>query len=526
MDRDVDTKTILIHIGPHQTGASVIQRSLAELSRTLRWRDVHVLPPEEMDEVASHLTHDRFKLARAEVSKLVEPITALRHKTVLISHEDLCGAPPGQSDARAIYPRLARKLRLITDVLAPHDVRFVFFQPDQDDWLRRCYLDHLHEGTGFHRLDDFRAHFGPDWTWARVLQRPKKVMGDRLTVLDYDPAPKVAITQLLNLLPTPLGDRVKVPMFADPSYAPSEEQTSALERINEMSEFAATAWFAKSLIGRSRPAAPTPADQSHPAWPPRHSTDAPVALPALLERTTRRIPRQGVRDILPPVTIDLGPLADERLPKDASRPDVKRARIPDQAALLRYQLRGKSGLSLLNALTISYLRRDTRHTKKARTLFHRIWREQGHLLINELSTRWLISTLQTFLDHGETEAQRMIGASGYFYGNMMKIYEGERALEGLPQGAAYPNLSPQSKNRFRGLDRYSVGGTDLLLNTNALALGIALRDEVAGLVLQELLLRVKSSKNVFWRHDRTRKERHVHVPPFHNVWTFFEPWED
>lgn len=526
MERDGETKTILIHVGPHHTGASAIQRSLADLSRSLRWRGVHVLPPGEIEEVAAHLAKDRFKLARAALTKRAGPITALRQKTVIISHEDLCGTPPGRSDEPAIYPRLARKLRLMADVLAPHDVRFVFFEPDQDDWLGRCYRDHLHEGTAFHRMADFRAHFGPDWSWARVLQRTRKALGARFVVLDHDPAPQAAVTQVLNLLPDPLGGRIKVPAVADTGQAPTEAQVAALERINEMSEFEATAWFAKSLVGRGAPDAPPSQEPSRPAWPPQRSTGAPVALPALLERATRRVRRQRARDLLPPVTVDLRLLADERLPRDVSRPEVKRARIQDQLALLRYQLRGKSGLSLLNALTISYLRRDTRHTEKARTLFHRIWREQGHLLINELSTRWLISTLQTFLDHGETEAQRMIGAAGYFYGNMMKIYEGERALEGLAQGAPYPHLTPQSTNRFRGLDRYPVGGTDLLLNTNALALDIASRDPAAGLVLQEFLLRVKSSKNVFWRHDRTRKAHDVNIPPFHNVWSFYEPWED
>ena len=208
-----------------------------------------------------------------------------------------------------------------------------------------------------------------------------------------------------------------------------------------------------------------------------------------MERTKKRVQTHDVEDILPAADVDLEELAKERLPSEVDEPKLQRSDIRNQSIILSYHLRGKSKLNYLNGLTISYLRRDTPHTDKARMLFHRIWREQGRLLVNELSTRWLISTLQTFLDHGENEAQRSIGTAGYFYGNLMKIYEGERAIEGLEQDGCYSNLEPRTKNRFRGMDRYNVGGTDLMLNTNALVLELALRDEVAGLVLQEFLLR-------------------------------------
>jgi hypothetical protein len=144
-------------------------------------------------------------------------------------------------------------------------------------------------------------------------------------------------------------------------------------------------------------------------------------------------------------------------------------------------------------------------------------------LIYEVSTRLLISTLQTFLDHGENEAQRMVGSTGFFYGNIMKIYEGERAIEGLEQDAVYKSTTPQTSYRFRGLDRYSVGSTDLLLNTNAMALDLARRDDVAGIVLFELLLRVKASANVFTRMDRTRQEHDIAVEGFTDTWSFYEP---
>jgi hypothetical protein len=242
----------------------------------------------------------------------------------------------------------------------------------------------------------------------------------------------------------------------------------------------------------------------------------------LSNRVQCRVSASDAEDLLPLVSVDLLGLSDKQISPMTQDPDSTRADMINQQQILRYHFRGQTELALLNALTISYLRRDTKHTKKARELFHRIWEECGALLVNQLTTRWLISTLQTFFDHGKNENQRLIGGSGYFYGNMMKIYEGERALEGLPADQIYPYVEPQTKNKFRGLDRFQVGGTDLHVNTNALLLEVSQRDRAAGLVAQELLLRTKNADTVFSRMDRTRIDRGIQIKNFENTWSFFD----
>ena len=51
----------------------------------------------------------------------------------------------------------------------------------------------------------------------------------------------------------------------------------------------------------------------------------------------------------------------------------------------------------------------------------------------ELPGRWLISSVITFGDHGETEAQRRIGLSLNMLFSLMKLYEFERAFSGSPR---------------------------------------------------------------------------------------------
>ena len=156
-------------------------------------------------------------------------------------------------------------------------------------------------------------------------------------------------------------------------------------------------------------------------------------------------------------------------------------------------------------------------------MFQRLWAEEYPVLLGLLPTRWLISTFQTFMGHGVNDEQRQIGAAGFFFSNTLKLYEAERALEGLPADATYPNLTPETKSGFKGLDRFRVGGTDLMLNTTALLLELAAREERAGRVMQEFLLRMKSYNTAFSRMDKTREQHGIDIPPFSDCWSFYEP---
>jgi hypothetical protein len=524
MDSKAQPKKVLVHLGPHKTGSTFIQNSLSAWTDFLQSAGISYVQNSETHRAALDLANERFEEAEHRLSGISETLSNASTDWVILSQEDFCGALIGRTAQRRIYPKLTKNLRILMRALRPHRVKFAFFVRDEAKWLRSSYHQHLKFRTRFCRYSEFAEYYGQDFSWSEKLEKPREVFGANFITLAYDGQPASGVEALLGLVDVDKGNMPPIQSGAPVNPSPTPEQILKLERVNEMSEFKQSAWFSKSLILGNWTAKRDAVKPDPPEWPPKVGDSSPVGLPSLFQRVRTRVQKQDTEDVLPPLSVDLERLAAERLPAEVEMPKLDRWDIRNQSRILDYHLRGKSKLSHLNALVISYLRRDTPHTEKARALFHRIWREQGVLLVNELSTRWLISTLQTFLDHGENEAQRMIGTAGYFYGNMLKIYEGERALEGMAQDACYANVTPQTKNQFRGLDRYNVGGSDLMLNTNALALEIAQRDEVAGLVLQEFLLRVKSAESVFSRHDRTRKNENIDVKGFEDVWTFFEPW--
>ncbi len=516
-------KEVLVHVGPHKTGSTAIQAAMQENADVLRAHSIAFLHNTKTHDAAIFLAHEDFEAAEEQLKEISKSISNLQESHVILSQEDFSGELVGRSRRRKIYPKLTKNMRILSRALRPHRVRFVFFKRPEEDWLRSCYHQHLKFRTRFSSFSDFATFYGDGFSWEEKLKKPRETFLENLIELPYQTSPSSGIERLLaatggDIDTTELRDRTVVK-----NSSPNTPTLDLLERVNALSEFTDTAWFAKSLIMKGwKP--PTKAEEniSFRPWPPKFTGASPCALPTLRKRVDTRVDHHAVEDLLPDEQVDLYRVAFEYLPEEAELPDLPRSDMRNQYKILEYHLRGKSKLAHLNALVISYLRRDTPFTEKARILFQRIWNEQGVLLINELSTRWLISTLQTFLDHGANESQRKVGATGYFYGNLMKIYEGERALEGLEQDGTFEHSDPQTKNKFRGLDRYHVGGSDLLLNTNALALEIALEEPVAGIVLQEFLLRVKSSGNTFTRHDQTRKERGISVPGFEDTWSFFE----
>lgn len=516
-------KNVIVHIGPHKTGSTSIQKCLTENRTKLASNGISFLHNNETLEAAALLSKELFEEAEEKISKLSTAISKMNTGTIIMSQEDFSGNLIGRTNKRRIYPKLTKNMRVISRALRPHDVQFVFFQREETDWMRSCYHQHLKYRTKFSSLAEFTEHFENPWNWAQKLERSFHAFGENLVVLPYSSVPKDGVNALLSLAGGTESDGLEHLFGFQENVSPRSDKIDKLERVNRLTEFPATAWFTKKMILEEwTPKIVPDSEAKYSVWPPEMRQVESVALPNLMERTRLRVPSHRVSDILPECDVDLLPMLTTILPKDQFPIDASRQRMEDQSKILRYHLRGKSVLSHLNGLTISYLRRDTKYTDKARYLFHRIWDEHGLSLINELSTRWLISSLQTFYDHGKSENQRLIGSASYFYANMMKIYESERSIEGSQPDAVYENETPQTSNMFRGLDRFSVGGSDLMLNTNALALEIAAKDDVAGLVFQEFLLRVKSAKNVFSRQDATRLEFGVEIEGFTDTWSFFE----
>jgi len=207
-----------------------------------------------------------------------------------------------------------------------------------------------------------------------------------------------------------------------------------------------------------------------------------------------------------PLEFDLAALAQQIVPKDLPPLPRRASSHMRKFRLLAVEHAGRSELALLNALCIAHLRRRS-FPAEAPLLFHRIWEEQGATLLTTLSTRWLISSIITFADHGRTEPQRRLGTSMNVLFSVMKLYEYERLHSGFE-----PDQPFRLNNRAKGPLPMEMPGFSLLrgeLDVNLLApiWAEALEVPVAGPLACQLLERLNADSGTLFRRLAVMREK-------------------
>lgn len=185
----------------------------------------------------------------------------------------------------------------------------------------------------------------------------------------------------------------------------------------------------------------------------------------LAQMEARRDPlTYGEGEALPPVDLDLAPLKTDRVGPIAKDPEIFYAETTyaKKRKHLRKEFEGEPELCYLNGILIANLRRRSQPPVAA-PLFLRLWREESRFLIAHLNLRWLVSSITTFADHGDTEAQRRVGHTLSVLLNTMKLYESERRYSRYD-----PDTPFTLRNRSRAplpleMDAFSIehGGLDV-----------------------------------------------------------------
>lgn len=523
------SRVIHVHVGPHKTGSTAIQRDLsAHGDRIARATGITPVRDQSLWDLARALNRRDPEATEAATSALVRRCNR-ETGDILLSCEDLAGDLPGRAGARQIYATLWGNLNHLRKAFPKDRLQAWFFLRDPEPWLRSAYVQILKHRTRFKSYDKYLAFLrGADELWDGVLERPRARMGEALVTLEYEEGEGFSASHALlgAIAGADAADAALPERAARPNRSPSDAVIALLERANRSGASHDAVDAAKRVLLR----APEPSDgpdtatQGRPPWPPQPVRPDWLSpeLTALWSRVAARTPWQDQPNLMPPGDCDLAALRHVPVEGSDTLPEASRWEMPDQSDILKHRLRGQPMTCWLLGLVISYLRRNTGHEEHAAHLFQRLWAEEHEILLGFLETRWLISTFQTFMEHGISADQRQIGGVAFLFSNTLKAYEAERALDGIPPDRTYPNEVPSARSGFWGLDRYRVGGTDMLLNTLAHLLELAAREDRAGRVLQEFLLRMKRHHTAFSRMDQTRLAQGTDIPQFEDCWSFFE----
>lgn len=223
----------------------------------------------------------------------------------------------------------------------------------------------------------------------------------------------------------------------------------------------------------------------------------------------RRVPFDFGPENLPPLDTDLAALKTQTVPNSAAvkTPNDPKTSWARKRREIAEEFVGNSQLAFLNAQLISNLRKREfpPHTPE---LFQRIWAEESGHLIEVLSLRWLVSTLQTFAEHGNTPAQREAGQGLRMLFGIMKLYEFERTFSGLGPKQEF-GFGKRKRTRLPlDMEPFALKSGGLDINLLAPVWDLALTDTVMAPLANALMEELnRESGGVFRRIDRMRQKR-------------------
>ncbi|WP_375256258.1 hypothetical protein [Yoonia sp.] len=191
-------------------------------------------------------------------------------------------------------------------------------------------------------------------------------------------------------------------------------------------------------------------------------------------------------------------------PQELPRPEGL-SRVQKKRHMLLGELAGHCELALLHGLLISHLRKHT-YPETAPDLFLRLWDEEQDWLLENLPTRWLISAVITFADHGQTEAERNLAARMNMLFSLMKIYEAERCFSGLPPQKPFRIKDRNKATLPMGMKDFSVLNGDLEANLLAPLWKDANQAPAIDPLVQHLLERLNTDDGTVFRRMAKMRE--------------------
>ena len=237
----------------------------------------------------------------------------------------------------------------------------------------------------------------------------------------------------------------------------------------------------------------------------------PGGIRALLPQYQKRrsLLTHDVGEDLAPPDVDFETLAAQPLPAQVNPRPEGLSRVAKKRHMLLGELAGHTELALLHGLLISHLRKHT-YPDHAPALFRRLWSEKEDWLLDNLPTRWLISAIITFADHGLEEADRKLAQSVNILFSLMKIYESERAFSGLPPQEPFRVQDRNKSPLPMGMQDFSVLNGDLEAHLLAPLWRDAKHAPATGRLARHLLTVLNHDDGTVFRrfaHMRSRAEK-------------------
>ena len=202
-------RPLTVHLGVQKTASTALHHLLHLNAERLSGRLAVRIPAPRTPATATARAAIAFSLApnAANRSALADRIEALRDELVatddpaiLVSHENLAGAMPGNGAEVKLFPQIGAILRLLADHLAPFTPRFAFYTRDMAAWKRSVYNQAVKTDGYAGQRADFEAETARCGSWDQMRSRVEDAVGTENAAffrLEDEPEPMRPAQQLL-----------------------------------------------------------------------------------------------------------------------------------------------------------------------------------------------------------------------------------------------------------------------------------------------------------------------------------------
>lgn len=174
---------------------------------------------------------------------------------------------------------------------------------------------------------------------------------------------------------------------------------------------------------------------------------------------------------------------------------------------LRNEFIGKPELCFLHAQLVVMIRRKIDLEMNVAAFFA-LWEREPEFLVQHLSSRWLISACDTFVDHG-SDSQRSIAMLAVVFINLLKLFETERLAyrDATIRDEEFQKIDEkysrkESVELWDDMVAFSPYKGDMAKNMQRRLFVIAKQDRVCGLILRSVMMRALEHDTCFARFAR------------------------
>lgn len=194
-------RRLIVHLGVQKTGSTAFHRLLAKNATRLE-RDLILRMPVKgstMQKLGRAAINYALAPGKVTENRLRDTLVLIREalpddrRNILISHENLAGAMPGNGGERRLFPMLPKIVDLVDKGLKPLGCKphFVICTRSMADWKASVWAQAVRSDGYCGDWATFRAETAGLPDWSDLIDRLKAVVGGaRLTRLRVEEAPR------------------------------------------------------------------------------------------------------------------------------------------------------------------------------------------------------------------------------------------------------------------------------------------------------------------------------------------------